>query len=120
MYKIPSLSDFNPPSFDDLATAGCLHDGPVHSQREELQQESQPLFMQMREFPFINITNEMLATRETACTIGARDLFLPVQDSAFKKIANILREKGLLEAIRSAALEDPREITYPLHWLATK
>lgn len=120
MFKIPSLSDFNPPSFDNLATTGYLHDGPAYSKREEQQQESQPLFMQLREFPFINITNEMLATRETARTIGSRDLFLPVQDSAFKKIANILREKGLLEAIRCAAFEDPREITYPLHWLATK
>lgn len=121
MLKVLSLRDFDPPSFNDQATASFLNNGPVYCTKEEIQhQETQPYFTLLRDFPAINITLEMLATRETACRVGARDLFLPVQDSAYKKVANIWREKGILEAIRTAAAEDPREITYPIHWLTTR
>lgn len=37
-----------------------------------------------------------------------------------KKVVNSWREKGLLEAIKTAATEDPREITFPIHWITTK
>ena len=120
MLKILSLRDFDSPLFDNLVTVSYMHNGPEFCTKDETQQETQPFAMYLREFPPVNITLEMLATRETARAIGARDLFLPVQDSAFKKIVSIWREKGLLEAIRLAATEDPKEITYPLHWLATR
>ncbi|XP_014203352.1 aladin [Copidosoma floridanum] len=120
MLRILSLNDFEAPLFDDLITASYTDNGPVYCTKNELQRELQSFDVHLREFPVVNITPEMLATRETARTIGARDLFLPVQDSAFKKIANIWREKGWLEAIRTAAAEDPREITFPLYWFATR
>ncbi|XP_011505246.1 PREDICTED: aladin [Ceratosolen solmsi marchali] len=120
MLKILSLQDFSFPSSDNLITASFMYDEPVYCTKEELQQEIQSFATYLHDFPVINITPEMLATRETARTIGARDLFLPVQDSSFKKIANIWREKGLLEAIRAAAAESPIEITYQVHWLATR
>jgi hypothetical protein len=119
MLKILSLQDFNLSS-DNLMTGGFMYNRPVYCTKEELQQETEPFAAYLHDFPIISITPEMLATRETARTIGARDLFLPVQDSSFKKIANIWREKGLLEAIKSAANENPDEITYPVHWLVTR
>ncbi|OXU27677.1 hypothetical protein TSAR_003748 [Trichomalopsis sarcophagae] len=120
MLKVLSLRDFDPPSFSDLATASFAHNGLVYCSKQELQQEAQSCCIYLRDFPAVNITQEMLATRETHRTIGARDLFLPVQDSAFKKVVSIWREKGLLEAIRTAAAEDPAEITHPVHWITTR
>lgn len=121
MFKILSLSDFQEPLFDDVITAIYTNkDGPIYSTKNELQQKLRSFNTHLHDFPIVNITPEMLATRETSRAVGARDLFLPVQDSAFKKIANIWREKGLIEAARTAAGENPNEITYPLHWLSSR
>ena len=120
MLKVPSLRDFDIPDFDNSITASCVNNDPIYCTKEELQHETQPFFRYLKDFPIVNITLEMLATRETACSIGARDLFLPVQDSAFKKIVSIWREKGFIEAVRTAADEHPADITLPIHWLATR
>ncbi|KAJ8686499.1 hypothetical protein QAD02_022293 [Eretmocerus hayati] len=120
MLKILSLQDFEAPLFDELATASVTRDGTVFCTKDERVRESQSLSPHLREFPTVHIVPDMLAVRETSRTVGASDLFLPVQDSALKKVVNTWREKGVLEAIKTAAVEDPREITLPLHWLATR
>lgn len=120
MLTLLSLRDFESPLFNDLGTASFINNAPLDCTANEIDRETQPYSNHLRDFPPINITPDMLATRETHRTIGARDLFLPVQDPAFKKIVSIWREKGILEAIRTAAGEDPTEITVPVHWLATR
>ncbi|XP_058796068.1 aladin [Phymastichus coffea] len=120
MLKLLSLRDFESPPWNELATASFINNAALYSAPNDIEKESQPHFNHLRDFPAICITPDMLATRETHRTIGARDLFLPVQDSAFKKIVSIWREKGVLEAIRTAAGENPSEITLPVHWLAAR
>ncbi|XP_014235763.1 aladin [Trichogramma pretiosum] len=120
MLKVPSLADFDSPELDDCITASYSEKGPIYCSREDLQAQRHAFFRILQDFPSVNITLDMLATRESACSIGARDLFLPVQDSPFKKIISIWREKGIVEAIRTAADENPQDVSWPIHWLATK
>jgi len=120
MLKILSLHDFESPAFGDVAAVGLI-EGVVHyCTYDALQDEMQPFAKYLRDYPEISITQEILATRETARTINADELFLPVHDSVFKKIANVWRERGLSEAIRFAAAADPEQITNVVHWIATR
>ncbi|XP_043268642.1 aladin [Venturia canescens] len=120
MLKITSLGDFDSPPLNDEATVGLIASKPLFCDKNRLHEETQPFAMYTRDYPDVNITTEMLATRESSRTIGASDLFLPVEDSAFKKIASIWRDKGFLEACRAAAVEDPQQISKIVHWLATR
>lgn len=120
MLKITSLGDFECPPLDDQATVGLVASKPMFCDKNHLHEEVQPFAMYTRDYPDVNITTEMLATRESARTIGASDLFLPVEDSALKKIASIWRDRGFLEACRAAAVEDPRQISRIVHWFATR
>ncbi|XP_012058212.1 PREDICTED: aladin-like [Atta cephalotes] len=120
MLKILSLHDFESPAFGDVAAVGLI-EGVVHyCTYDALQDEMQPFAKYLRDYPEVSITQEILATRETARTINADELFLPVHDSIFKKIANVWRERGLSEAIRFAAAADPEQITNVVHWIATR
>jgi len=120
MLKILSLHDFEGPVFDHTAAVGLI-EGVVHyCAYEALQNEMQPFAKYLRGYPEVSVTQEILATRETACTISAGDLFLPVHDTVFKKIVNVWRERGLSEAIRFAAAANPEQITNIVHWIATR
>jgi len=120
MLKILSLHDFEVPVFGDVAAVGLIG-GTVHyCAYDALQDEMQPFAKYLRGYPEVSVTQEILATRETARTISAGELFLPVHDSVFKKIANVWRERGLSEAIRFAAAADPEQITNVAHWIATR
>ena len=120
MMQVSSLGDFGNPLFDNRTTASLLGDTLVYCNRDNLHEETQPFAVYLRDFPVVYITHDMLTTRESARTFGASDLFLPVEDSIFKKIASIWREKGFVDAIRTAASEDPETITPAVHWIATK
>ncbi|XP_011311087.1 aladin [Fopius arisanus] len=120
MLKVPSLYDFPPLSGDDRATGGFIGGELVFSERRNFLEETQPYFKFIRSCPEVNVTPEILATRESARTIGAADLFLSVEDSAFKKIASTWREKGVVEAVRIAAGEDPERVSRIVHWLAMR
>lgn len=120
MLKLVSLHDFEAPAVNDNATVSLIDNVPGYCTKNHLHEETQPFVLYIRHYPEVNITSDMLATRESARTIGAGDLFLPVEDSALKKIASVWREKGLVEAIRAAAGEDPRRITTMVHWIATR
>ncbi|XP_033220695.1 aladin-like [Belonocnema kinseyi] len=119
MMKISSLGDFGNPLFDNRTTASLINDSLIYCTRDQLNEETQPFAVYLRDFPVVFVTYDMLATRESARTLGA-DLFLPVQDSVFKKIASIWREKGIVDAIRIAANEEPQRITPVIHWIATR
>ncbi|XP_015118854.1 aladin [Diachasma alloeum] len=120
MLKVNSLHDFEPPPEDERATAGIIEGRVVFCERRNLQDETQPFFRYIRGCPEVNVTPETLATRESARAIAAADLFLTVEDSAFKKIASVWREKGVLGAIRTAAGEDPQRVSRVVHWVATR
>lgn len=120
MLKITSLEDFEAPRFDDQATVGLIAGVAAYCDKSRLHEETQPFAMYMRDYPDVTVTYDMLATRESSRTMGASDLFLPVEDSVFKKIASIWREKGFVDACRAAAGEDPRQVTKILHWVATR
>lgn len=120
MLKILSLHDFEGPAFSDTAAVGLI-EGVVHyCAYDALQDELQSFAKYLRGYPEVSVTQEILATRETARAISAGELFLPVHDSLFKKIANVWRERGFSEAIRFAAAADPEQITNPVHWIATR
>ena len=118
--KILSLQDFDSPSFDELAAVGFIGNTLQYCEYERLQDELQPFSKYLREYPEVSIAPDILATRETARTVCADDLFLPVYDSIFKRIASVWREKGLAEAICLAAATDPEEVTTAVHWIATR
>lgn len=120
MMKILSLQEFDSPPFDASATVGFIGNTAHYCNFYELQDELQPFNKYLREYPEVSIAPDSLATRETSRTVSAGDLFLPVHDSIFKKIASIWREKGLADAICLAASAEPREITTALHWIATR
>ncbi|XP_031834009.1 aladin [Nomia melanderi] len=120
MLKILSLHDFDCPSFDEPAAVGLIGNTVHYCGYEKLQDELQPFFKYVREYPDVSIAPDILATRETARTICAGDFFLPVHDSIFKKIASVWREKGVAEAICLAASTDPEEVTKVVHWIATR
>ncbi|XP_003707492.2 aladin [Megachile rotundata] len=120
MLKILSLQDFDAPSFDEPAAVGFIGNTLHYCNYEKLQDELQPFAKYIREYPEVSIAPDILATRETARTVCADDLFLPVHDSIFKKLASIWREKGLIEAIYVAASAEPQEVTTVIHWIATR
>ncbi|KZC12167.1 PREDICTED: aladin-like [Dufourea novaeangliae] len=120
MLKILSLHDFDCPSFDEPATVGLIGKAVHYCEYENLHDELQPFSKFVRDYPEVSIAPDILATRETARTICAGDLFLPVHDSIFKRIASVWREKGLAEAICLAASTDPQEVTKVVHWIATR
>lgn len=120
MLKILSLHNFECPVFGDTAAVGLI-DGIVHyCTYDKLQDEIQLFSKYLREYPEVVITQEMLTTRDTTHAISAGELFLPVHDSIFKKIANTWREKGLSEAIRFTAAANPEQVTTIVHWIATR
>ncbi|XP_053984736.1 aladin-like [Hylaeus volcanicus] len=120
MMKILSLHDFNSPSFDEPTSVGLIENTVHYCDYEDLQHDLQPFAKYVREYPEVSIAPDTLATRETARTMCSGDLFLPVHDSIFKKIASVWREKGLAEAICLAASTDPEEVTTVVHWIATR
>ncbi|XP_014478045.1 PREDICTED: aladin [Dinoponera quadriceps] len=120
MTKIVSLHDFEGPIFDDVATVGLLGNTMHYCSYNKLQDEKQPFYKYLRNYPEVFLIQDIPATRDSMRTVSANELFLPVHDSAFKKLASIWREKGLSEAIRFAAAANPREITSGIHWIATK
>lgn len=118
MLRVATLQDFETPIFDETATAGIIQGTILYCDKQNLNDESQQFSLYIRELPQVNVTQDMLATRESARAVGSANLFLPIQDSMFKKIVSIWRERGLAEAIRTLACERPENISYPLHWLA--
>ncbi|KAK0081671.1 hypothetical protein PV325_011767 [Microctonus aethiopoides] len=120
MLKLSSLNDFEISPINNDATVGLIDNVPIYCDKNQLHNETQLFAQYIRHYPEVNITSDMLATRESARTIGAGDLFLPVEDSALKKIASVWREKGIVEAIRAAAGEDPQRITTLVHWIANR
>lgn len=120
MLKILSLHDFECPVLDDTAAVGLIN-GIVHyCTYDKMHDEMQPFSKYLRGYPEISITQEILATRDSARTVSAGELFLPIHDSTFKKLANVWREKGFSEAIRFAAAANPEQITNVVHWMATR
>ncbi|XP_076625897.1 aladin [Colletes latitarsis] len=120
MMKILSLHDFESPTLDETAVVGLIGNSVHYCEYDAMQDELQPFAKYIRQYPEVSIAPDSLTTRETACTVCAGDLFLPVHDSIFKKIASVWREKGLAEAIYLAASTDPEEITKTIHWIATR
>lgn len=120
MLKILSLHDFECPVFDDTTAVGLIN-GTVHyCTYDKLEDEIQPFSKYLRRYPEVVVTQEILATRDSARAISADELFLPIHDSIFKKIANTWREKGLTEAIRFTAAAKPEQVTSVVHWVATR
>ncbi|XP_077276161.1 aladin [Temnothorax americanus] len=120
MLRILSLHEFEGPAFGEAASIGLI-EGVIHyCAYDALQDEMQPFAKYLRDYPEVSVTQEILATRETARTISAGELFLPVRDGVFKKIVNVWRERGLSEAIRFAAATDPEQITNVVRWIATR
>ncbi|XP_011144902.2 aladin [Harpegnathos saltator] len=120
MLKMLSLHDFDGPAFDDAAAVGLLNDVMHYCDHDKLQDESQPFYKYLRNYPEVPLIQDIPATRDSIRTVSANELFLPIHDSAFKKIVSIWREKGLSEAICFAAAADPHEITTVVHWIATR
>lgn len=114
------LHEFECNVFEDVA-AVALIEGTVHyCTFDELQDELQLFAKYLRGYPEVFITQDILATRDSARTVSAGELFLPVHDSIFKKVVSIWREKGVSEAIRFAAAANPEEITSVGHLIATR
>lgn len=114
------LHEFECNIFEDVA-AVALIEGTVHyCTFDELQDELQLFAKYLRGYPEVFITQDILATRDSARTVSAGELFLPVHDSIFKKVVSIWREKGVSEAIRFAAAANPEEITSVGHLIATR
>lgn len=120
MMKILSLHDFDGPAFGDIAAVGLLNNIVHYCSYDKLQDENQPFRKYLRNYPEVSLIQDIPATRDSMRTVSASELFLPVHDSAIKKIASIWREKGFSEAIRFAAAADPQEITTVVHWIATR
>ncbi|CAK9801032.1 AAAS [Anthophora quadrimaculata] len=120
MLKILSLRDFDAPSFDESATVAFIENNLHYCDYQNLQDELQPFSRYLRKYPEVSIASDILATRETSRTVCADDLFLPVHDSIFKRLASIWREKGVAEVICLTASAEPEEVTTALHWIATR
>ncbi|XP_076249406.1 uncharacterized protein LOC143188824 [Calliopsis andreniformis] len=118
--KILSLQDFDSPSFDDAAAVGFIGDTLHYCKMENLFDELQPFDKYLQDYPSVSLAPDILATRDTTRTICTDDLFMPVHDSIFKKLASVWRERGLADAICLAASSDPEEITIVVHWIATR
>lgn len=120
MMEILSLHKFDSPADDESITVALIEDVLRYCNYENLTDELQPFSKYLREYPEVSIAPDILTTRETARTVCAGDLFLPVHDSIFKKLASIFREKGFVEAICLAESAEPQEVTPVLHWIATR
>ncbi|KAM0726937.1 Aladin [Formica fusca] len=120
MLKILSLHDFECPVLDNTAAVGLIDDTVHYCTYDKMHDEMQPFSKYLRGYPEVSITQEILATRDSARAVSAGELFLPIHDSVFKKLANVWREKGLSEAIRFAAAANPDQITNVVHWMATR
>ncbi|XP_066581677.1 aladin-like [Prorops nasuta] len=120
MLKIPDLRDFPAPVFDNVASVGVINSEVQYCRYKDLKDELQEFFKYVYKYPEINITSDMLSRNESVRTIGAGDLFLPIQDSAYKRIISAWREKGFIEAVSVAAAENPENITKTIHWVATR
>lgn len=120
MLKILSLHDFECPAFGEEAAVGLLGNTVYYCEYDKLQDENQPFAKYLRDYPEVFLTQDIPTTRESVRAISAGELFLPVHDSIFKKIASVWREKGLADAIQFAATANPEQITYTVHWIATK
>lgn len=119
-FQTPSLGDFNPPVCDNQATVGLVGGIVRYAERENLSVCMQLYAAYLLDHPDANVSSDMLATREAGNGIGAKDMFLPVQERALKKIASVWRDKGFIEAVHATAEEDPSQVTRPLHWVARR
>lgn len=120
MLQVRSLNEFESPATGDRATVALINSCPIYCDKTHLNNETQQFTSYIRDWMDISITLDMLATRETSRTIGAGDLFLPVEDSTLKKLVSILRDKGLIETLRATSIEEPENVGKAFHWLATK
>lgn len=120
MLKVISLQDFDNPSFENLATIGFINNNLIFSSKKESNDECLSVASAVRNLPNINITPEILATREFSHSVASKDLFLPVENSVVKRIINIWREKGFYDALKAAASENPSDITPQAHWFMNK
>lgn len=120
MLTVASLRDFDVPNFSNKASVGLIQECPIYGGKQESLDEMQSFFMYIKDLPSVNITQDMLTTRESARMVGAENLFLPVQDNVFKKIVSIWRERGFIEAARSAAAERREHLLLPIHWAAVQ
>lgn len=120
MMQVQSLNDFNTPLFGERAIVALINNSPISCDKTHLHDETQSFTSYIRDWKDIIVTPDMLATRESARTFGAGDLFLPVEHSTMKKLVSILREKGLIETLRVTADEEPQRVGVAFHWLATK
>lgn len=120
MTKICSLGDFDGPTFGDVTAVALLNHNVHYCSCDKLQDENQPFNKYLYNYPEVSFIQDIPATRDTIRTISANELFLPIRDSAVKKIASIWREKGFAEAVRFAAGASPQEITTGLYWIATR
>ncbi|XP_012250773.2 aladin-like [Athalia rosae] len=119
-FRIASLSEFTPPLCNDEATVGLVGGNLKYADREHLSVCMQLYAAYLLDHPDANVSFDMLATREAGNGIGAKDMFLPVQEKVLKKIASVWRDKGFIEAVHVTAEEDPAQVTRTLHWLATR
>ncbi|KAL2746997.1 aladin isoform X1 [Vespula maculifrons] len=120
MMKILSLNEFLSPMFNQLPTAGVDAYVVRHSDHVEMHDEMHPFYEYLRNYPAVSITSDMLGARECIRTINNGYLFQPIQDSVFKRIISVWREKGFTEALRFAASADSEHVTRVIHWIAVK
>lgn len=120
MKPIKSLAEFDAPPLNRKASAALIGDRPIYCDIKDLDDETQPFAIYLRNYPEVTITPDMLAARESGRSVGASDLFLPVESSGFKKVISVWREKGLIEALRVAAVQDSENIGTPAKWIASK
>ncbi|KAK2588699.1 hypothetical protein KPH14_001592 [Odynerus spinipes] len=120
MLKILSLNEFHAPNFNELATIGLVSDVVRQDYHVDVQDEMHPLYKYLRNYPAVSITTDMLATRECVRITTDGALFLPIEDSIFKRIMNVWREKGFTEALRFTASIDSERVTKAIHWVAVK
>lgn len=119
-FQISSLADFIPPPTNNEATVGLVGGVLRYADREQLSVCMQLYAAYLLDHPDANVSFDMLATREAGNGITAKDMFLPVQERALKKIASVWRDKGFVQAVHATAEEDPAQVTRTLHWLASR
>ncbi|XP_046606269.1 aladin-like [Neodiprion virginianus] len=120
LFQTPSLEDFKPPLLNDEATVGLVDGSLRYVDREHLNICMQSYAAYLLDHPNATVSSDMLAIREAGNGISAKDMFLPVQESALKKIASVWRDKGFIEAVHATAEEDPAQVTKILHWVTTR
>lgn len=120
MMMILSLNKFQSPEFNKLASAGICGGVIRYTDHVEMHDEMHPFYEYLRNYPAVSITSDMLGARECIRTINNGYLFQPIQDSVFKRIISVWREKGFTEALRFAASADSEHVTKAIHWIAVK